>query len=65
MSQIRRNPRVQPSPVNTMRSYVSRLVDNIENYTVRSVLRARAQAFVDQVCRACPWLLDVVRRSAN
>ena len=46
--------RVQQSPTNRMRSYVLRLVNNIENHNVRSVIRARAQAFVDQVCGACP-----------
>ena len=46
--------RVQQSPTNTMRSYVFSLINNIENHNVRSVIRARAQAFVDQVCGACP-----------
>ena len=46
--------RVQQSPKNTMRSYVFSLVNNIENHNVRSVIRARAQAFVDQVCGECP-----------
>ena len=46
--------RVQQSPTKTMRSYVLRLFKNIENHNVRSVICARAQAFVDQVCGACP-----------
>ena len=46
--------RVQQSPTNTMCSYVLRLVNSIENHYVRSVICARAQAFVDQVCGACP-----------
>ena len=46
--------RVQQSPTNTMRSYVLRLFNYIENHNARSEICARAQAFVDQVCGACP-----------
>ena len=46
--------RVQRSPSNTVRCYVSRLVIHVDNHNVRSVLCARAQALVDQVCRAGP-----------
>ena len=53
MSQTRRN--ASPAvTMNTMRSYILCLVNNIENHNVRSVICARAQAFVDQVCGACP-----------
>ena len=37
-----------------MRCYISRLVIDVVNHNVRSVLFARKQALVDQVCRACP-----------
>ena len=43
---------VQQPPMNTVCYYVSQLVNNIESHNVCSVLCARAQAFVDQVCRA-------------
>ena len=46
--------RVQQSPMNTMRCYVSRLVHKNQNHDVRSVLLALAQALVDQACRADP-----------
>ena len=45
---------VQQSPTNTMRFYISRLFIDVANQNVRSVLCARTQALVDQVCRACP-----------
>ena len=45
---------IQQSPTNAMRRYVSHLVNYIGDHNVRSVLGARAQALVDQVCRAGP-----------
>ena len=52
--------------MNTMRSYVSQIFNDIESHNVCSVLCARAQAhssikFVEQV----PQLLDVVQSSVN
>ena len=48
------HPSQRESNSHRIRCYGSRLVNNIENHNVRSVLCARAQAFVDQVCRAGP-----------
>ena len=45
---------VQQSATNTVRSYFPSLINDIEKHIVCSVLCARAQAFVDQVCRADP-----------
>ena len=42
--------RVQQSPLTKMRLYVSRLVSNIANNNVRSVLCAQAQAFQPEIC---------------
>ena len=44
----------QQSPTNTMRSYVSPVVNDIESHDVCDALRVFAQAFVDQVRRAGP-----------
>ena len=55
--------RVQRSPINTTRCYVSRLFNtentenndnHFENRKVRSVFCAPAEAFFDQVCRTSP-----------
>ena len=43
---------IQRSPTNTVRRYVSSLFNNFEDHNVWSVHCARAQAFVNHVCRA-------------
>ena len=43
---------VQQSPMNKMRSCARKTFNDVESHNVCSVLCARAQAFVDQVCRA-------------
>ena len=45
---------IPEAQTNTMRRYVSCLVNDIENHDVRSVLFARALAFLNQVCRVGP-----------